>query len=77
MAQATSDAKKALRDLSEADLQSQLDAARRELWGHRAKIREGALQQHHQVGAARRKIARVLTALNDRRRAAQAAQKKG
>lgn len=77
MAKTTSEAKKALRDLSEADLQAQLDTVRRELWGHRAKIREGALQQNHQVGAARRQIARLLTALNERRRASQAPKGKG
>ena len=77
MAVTQSDASKVLRNLSEADLQSQLDTVRRGLWGHRAKLREGALQQNHQVGAARRQIARLLTALNERRRSAQAAKGKG
>lgn len=79
MAQTKSEqpAKQPLRDQSEAELQAQLDAVRRELWGHRAKLREGALQQNHQVGAARRQIARLLTALNERRRATQATKGKG
>lgn len=60
---------KELHTLPDADLQAQLDTLRKELWNHRLKLREGSLQQNHQVASARRQIARLLTVLTARRKA--------
>ena len=55
---------KELRELPETDLAAQLDTLRQELWRHRIKARDGALQQTHQIPAVKRQIARVQTVLN-------------
>lgn len=59
---------KELRTLPEPDLQAQLAKLRQELWQHRAKVREGSLQQTHLVTAAKRNIARIQTVLSAMRR---------
>ena len=56
-----------LRGMSQADLNAQLEKLRQELWQHRVKIQEGALQQTHLLAAARRQIARVQTVLREQR----------
>ena len=66
-----------LHALPDGDLQAQLDTLRKELWNHRLKLREGSLQQNHQVASMRRQIARVLTVLGARRKAQQPAGAKG
>ena len=58
-----------LRALPEADLRAQLDQLRGELWHKRIKLREGALQQTHDLRRLRRQIARVQTALRAPRQA--------
>ena len=59
-----------LRGLPAADLKAQVEQLRQELWQQRLKVREGALQQTHQLRAARRQIARIATVLNEQQRAA-------
>ncbi len=54
---------KELRGLSAADLQTKLQGLKQDLWQARLKAREGALQQTHQLSAARREIARIMTVL--------------
>ena len=49
------------------------ESLRKEMWQHRTKAREGALQQNHVLGAARRQIARIHTVLSEQRRAQAAA----
>jgi large subunit ribosomal protein L29 len=56
---------KELRGSSEADLRTQLEAARRELWDGRLKARAGSLQQPHRLRAIRRQAARLLTVLKE------------
>lgn len=62
-----------LRNMTEADLQAHLETLRKEIWQNRVKARDGALQQNHVVGAARKQIARIHTVLNQKRQAAAAA----
>lgn len=74
MAKKTSTSKKVnLLEMTEADLQAQLEALRKDMWHSRIKAREGALQQNHLMGAARKQIARIHTVLNQKRRALAAA----
>ncbi len=61
---------KALRNLPEADIRSQLAQLRNELWQGRLKAREGSLQQSHHLPVIRRQIARIETVLTEQRRAA-------
>ena len=56
--------------LPDTDLRAQLEGLRQQLWGQRIKLRDGALQQTHQLRALRRQIARVQTALRRTRPAA-------
>lgn len=58
---------KDLRALSEEELKTKLQQAHRELWQHRLKAREGALQQVHALRGTKRQIARLSTLLNERR----------
>ena len=58
-----------LRGLPSADLRAQVQQLRQELWQQRLKVREGSLQQTHELRAARRQIARVATVLNEQQRA--------
>ena len=61
---------KELRELSEADLAAKLQQLRQQLWQQRLKVKEGALQQTHQLVEARRTIARIQTVLRERQRGA-------
>ncbi len=64
--------KSSARDLRQeppGDLRQQVDAARRELWDARIKARTGSLTQPHQIRVTRRRIARLLTVLQERERA--------
>ncbi len=56
-----------LRGLPAADLATQLDALRQQLWQARIKIQEGSLQQGHQIRLLRRQMARVSTVLQQQR----------
>jgi large subunit ribosomal protein L29 len=55
-----------LRALPEADLRAQLVKLRQELWGHRVKVKAGALPQTHLLPMVRRQIARLETVLRQR-----------
>ena len=61
---------KALRALPASDLAAQIDTLRKERWEHRIKLRDGSIRQTHRLGALRRQVARVLTAVNEQQRAA-------
>ena len=52
-------ATKELRALPVAELQTQLQTLRQELWQHHVKAKDGSLQQTHQLRLVRRQIARV------------------
>lgn len=54
---------KELRAQSQQELREQIAQLRQDLWQQRMKIQDGALQQTHQLGAARRQIARIHTVL--------------
>jgi ribosomal protein L29 len=54
-----------LRGMGQADLQAELEKLRRELWDQRVKAKEGALQQTHLLGHARKQIARIRTILRE------------
>ncbi len=58
---------KELRGMPEADLKTQLETLRQELWQSRAKARQGALQQTHLLRSLRRQIARAQTVLGQPR----------
>ena len=62
---------KELRGLPEAELRSQLQALRQELWELRVKARDGSLQQTHLLLGARRQAARVHTVLREQAAAAE------
>ena len=64
MAEKPSGAKE-LRGLGPVELQAQLEKLRQELWEQRVKAKEGALPQTHQLGEARRQIARIHTILRE------------
>ena len=57
---------KALREQPAADLQASVQKLRQELWEHRLKTKEGALQQTHLIRAARRQVARIQTLLREK-----------
>ncbi len=57
---------KALREQPVAELQATVQQLRQELWEHRLKIKEGALQQTHLIRAARRQVARLQTLLHEK-----------
>ena len=59
----------ALRALPEADLETQTQALRQELWQLRLKTRDGSLQQTHVLPILRRQLARIQTILAEQRRA--------
>ena len=56
-----------LRGMTAADLQTQLEKLRRDLWQLRLKAKDGSLQQTHELGMMRRQIARVHTVLSEQR----------
>ena len=58
---------KELRGLPVAELSTQLQTVRKELWQYRGKAREGALQQTHLLRALRRDMARMQTILRESR----------
>jgi large subunit ribosomal protein L29 len=58
---------KDLRTMPEPEVTAQMEKLRQEYWQHRVKAREGSLQQTHQLRAARRQIARLLTVLREKR----------
>ena len=47
------------------DLQQQITAWQQQLWQQRVQVKEGALQQTHLLGEARRQIARAYTILRE------------
>lgn len=59
---------KDLRALPDAELTTQLDALRKELWQARLKATEGAFQQTHRLRELRRDVARVKTIMRERQR---------
>ncbi len=59
-----------LRDLSDSELEKELDALKRALFNLRLHKATGALEKPHKLGEARRDIARVETIISERRRAA-------
>ncbi len=61
---------KELRAMPAADLRTQLETLRRTLWQNRMKLREGTIQHSHEIKTAKRRIARVMTVLNEKQRAA-------
>ena len=61
----TSDVK-TLREQPVADLQAQVQQLRQEMWEHRLKSKEGALQQTHLIRVARRQVARLQTLLREK-----------
>ncbi len=58
---------KELRAMPEPDMRTQLEKLRSEIWQARQKTAEGAQTQTHRFSALRRQIARIHTALNQRR----------
>ena len=56
---------KDLRALPRPELELHVQKLRQELWQHRLKTKEGALQQTHLIPAARRQIAQALTILRE------------
>ena len=56
---------KDLRGMPAADMQQQLSKLRNDLWQHRIKAKDGALQQSHLIAGTRRQIARLLTILRE------------
>ena len=58
----------ALRALPASDLTARIDTLRKERWEHRMKLRDGSIRQTHRLGALRRQVARVLTAMNEQQR---------
>jgi len=57
----------ALREMTAADLIGQLKDLRDRLWEDRAKVRQGGMQQTHQLRVTRRQMARVQTVLREKR----------
>jgi ribosomal protein L29 len=58
---------KALREQPASELRATADTLRHELWQHRLKAKEGALQQTHLIRIARRQVARIQTLLRQQR----------
>ncbi len=58
---------KDMRDCSRDDLSVQLDSTRRELMGFRFRQASGQLTSSAAIGATRRKIAQILTVLQEKR----------
>ena len=56
---------KELRALPAVELQGHVQSLRQELWEHRVKAKQGALQQTHLLRALRRQIARIQTVLSE------------
>ena len=59
---------KELRTMPAADLNAQIQSLRQELWSHRTKARDGALQQTHVLRVLRRQEARIQTILREQQR---------
>lgn len=57
---------RALRAMSDQELQERLTTMRRELWLNRMKARANALPQTHLLTLMRRQMARVQTVLRER-----------
>ncbi len=58
---------KELRAMPAAELSTQLQSLRSELWQHRVKTKDGSLQQTHRLGQLRRQIARIQTIAREQR----------
>jgi ribosomal protein L29 len=58
-----------IREMSVEDIEMEIDDAREELMRLRFQQTTGELTDHNQLRHARRKIARLLTVLNERKRA--------
>ncbi len=56
---------KELRGMPVAELSSQLQLLRKELWQQRVKTKDGSLQQTHRLGQVRRQIARIHTIMKE------------
>ena len=56
-----------LRGVPEAELKTQIETLRKEMWQHRIKVSTGAAQQMHRQRQIRRQIARTLTIINEQR----------
>ena len=56
----------AMRALPEADLSERLGKLHQELWQYRARMKAGALPQHHVIPVVKRQIARIHTILRER-----------
>ncbi len=66
-----------LRGVSDEELTQRIAQARKELGTMRVKAGQGVVEQPHLIPALRRDIAKMLTILNEARRAGQKKQKKG
>jgi large subunit ribosomal protein L29 len=55
-----------LRGLSDADLWQELYGAQREFFNLRMRLTTHQLDQHHEVGRARKRIARIQTLMRER-----------
>ena len=55
-----------LRGLSDADLWEELYGAQREFFNLRMRLTTHQLDQHHEIGRARKRIARINTLLKER-----------
>ncbi len=64
---------KELRELSIDDLGRRATELKETLFQDQLKLRTGALEKPSERGAHRRELARVLTVINEKKRAAQAA----
>ena len=58
-----------IREMSVEDIEMEIDDTREELMRLRFQQTTGELTDHNQLRYARRKIARLLTVLNERKRA--------
>ena len=58
---------KELRGTPAAELSTQLQSLRKELWQQRVKTKDGSLQQTHRLGQLRRQIARIQTIVREQR----------
>ena len=62
-----------IRGLSDADLEAQLLEAKQELWKIRFDLATRQEKNFNRLPATRRRIARILTVMTERRHAAEAA----
>ena len=66
-----------LRGVSDEELRQRIGQARKELGLMRVKAGQGVVEQPHLIPALRRDIAKMMTILNEARRAGQQKQQKG